>query len=715
MNSKRGPAKGKKVRGNSNARALSAPSKVISGIAALEHMGLVLKLLRDSLGSEMSYVARIRREMGLPKLSTAELNPADDDGKSMIYDGTLMVASGDKIVALRTYRWGFPPESIPIEEGDRWVAHNMNLILERETHADIGGKIVTMGQVIGKRKNWTNPKTGKTENRKDLNRIASSPLRSVVVRLMPHEARAAGEWMTGPQLERAIDQTVADIEKALGCEVVSAAAHRMKDFDLHIHIQYTMVLCLPAQSPEDVLRESLRHSLDKWEKIAVVAAKSSLESEGRAAFPSAIGKRIRVLTQAGELPPKPTEESEARRLLELPATPIPQKYKKFDGLRSLNNKTILGYSLKHKLNMVRELEAAQKSAAGNEEIVAGLENLRQRVIDHRDGKKKTRELVPMPDATLDAMYFDLWLERQWRMAVVAQLPAAEQKKLPAAAVADANNYVVFGTTRVEQGHLDRHNADVAERLKAAESAMAKTKETIAEIEKRIIEETARLEAHAAQVNNDRADVLKELQTTWLDIAAPEDVAAIEEAVGDVPSSREIPKEEAEESHETSISGWMDRIKIALVRKESAVALKEKIVTSRESAMEAEKTSLANTRVQLAGKVRNMRRKIRDEGADKVREVIWGVTALVLGKNRADRLFKDGADPKVEIGERISLWKRAENLLSRVVTIHASPGTPADQILKDVKVLVKENAESILRDETPPQAVVANTAPGSLPQ
>jgi hypothetical protein len=496
MSAKSGSGKGgSKARGSSNERALSGISKSVKSANSLRHMGVAAQLLRDSLAMERTHVAWLREKMCLPPLPTAIPQPGDDDGKSFVYDeNTDLMANGDQIVGLRIYQRGSPPRSLPIEEGTAWVAYNMNVIEQRATYRDSNRKIVTHGELIRTRSG----DDAKRRTKKD--RLGASPLRTIAVRLMPHEARAAGKALTSAQLDRAMDRTITALEEALGCEVVSAAVHRMKDSDLHIHIQYTMVQAVEPPKP------NLKRDEREWRNAASATATASLEAEGHKVSSSSIGKRIKELVDEGKIPSKPTKP------MEVPCGET--IYKKRKGLRPLTNDTILGYSLKFKLNLVRGIQEAQKliaGRAGQEEMVRSLQMLTNAVTSRNDGPDQNfRKKAARTDEKLEAEYMDVWLERQWRASVVELLPAAEREKLPAAAIGEARNYAMHGTTRVEQSHLDAHNKDVAARLASAEAKVQRTEEALVKFEKRIALVTERFEflAQNAEANMTGAKALR---------------------------------------------------------------------------------------------------------------------------------------------------------------------------------------------------------------
>ena len=509
MSAKRGPSKGTKVRGNKSGKALSGISKAITGIGSLEHMAIAMRLLMDSLAAEKFHVAKLRTLMNLPPLPTAEVSPGDDDGKSMVYDATTdLMATGDQIVGLWVYTRGAPPRALSIPEGKVWVDHNLAVIKERSTYREINGKFVTAGEVAGKRKNWQNKKTKKVEHRTNLVRLGASPLRTIAVRLMPHEALTVGKSMTKTELARAVERTVKAMEERLGCEVISVAVHRMKKGDLHIHLQYTMVLPIEEKSADMRLSGDMR----KWKQRVTPAARLSVIEEGRPLTPVAIGKRIKELEKKGEIDPRPTEA--------LPVLGLPRFEKKI-ALKNLRNDAILGYSFKFKLNLVREIETVRKATVNQTDKAEVLDALWQKVAERGDATSaKFQKLAKESDEALESRYVDLWLEREWRTAVVAELPEATRAKLPAAAIEEAQKYAQHGTTRVEQTHLDRHNKDVARRLQAAADAMENTINQISEFQRQIELEKASLKRLADQAAKDRqaAEKLEDAAVEGLDQA-----------------------------------------------------------------------------------------------------------------------------------------------------------------------------------------------------
>ena len=564
MSGKRGPKKGEKVRKNPDAKSLAPTSKFVTGIDILEHMGLLRRLQRDHLATLANSVKHLRKKMGLvplpPVEESAHAAQLKTEGESLAYlPGDLLITLDDVIVALRIYGKGAPPAKLAVSEGKEWVEHNAALIEARSTYREIatkkgGGQIVTFNCVYGTRKvTGKNGEIMKDANRRSpgkLERKGSSPLRTIVVRLMPHEARAVGEagfagQLTDDQLARAIDRTVEDFEKVLGCEVVSAAVHRMRNTDLHLHIQYTMVL--PVDRDEKLLKQAIA----AWDTEATKAATASLVAENGSLAPAAVGKRKKMMIEKGLIRPEPDSVELDQPLI----------FQKINGGRSLTNDTILGYSLKFKLNLVRVLETARRRPGESEESKQALDKLRQQVVDRNDVNENFRFKARRSDKSLEEEYLDVWLEREWRRNVVAELPDLYREMLISAGVEDARKYAEEGSTRAAgQSIFYRHNQDVATQLKAAEGKIEETQREIERIEQMVADELARIQTLAEEVETKRADVLGEMESAWKSVAGPEEVSGISPAdravVGQVP--------------ESTVSGWMALIRQTLAKKDKAL-------------------------------------------------------------------------------------------------------------------------------------------------
>ena len=546
---------------NSKGKALSPVAKAVSSTGVLEHMGMLIRLRRDHLAALARRISGLRREMAIPRLKRVTLSAEEQllktDGQSLAYrTDDLLLTLDDVIVALRTYQKGTPPEKIPVGEGHRWVEHNRVAITERSKYIEQGGQKVTVGEKYATRKTHGKdgqPKADALRRSKDkLARSGADPVKTIMVRLMPQEARAVGDsalagQLADSQLERAIDRTVSAFEKEIGCEVISAAVHRMRNTDLHIHIQYTMVLAF------DRYEKLLKRAKTNWKTECMKQARAALTAEGGSLASPTIGKRFREMRDKGLFVTEP-ETVVAEKL-----------FQKEAGARPLTNDSILGYGLKFKLNLVRQLDAALKSPGLDREALDDLENLRQRVIDYRDQNENCRFKAARSDKSLETQYLDVWLERKWRQHVVCELPALERDKLAAAGVEEARKYAKNGSTGDgEQSHLERHNTDVAQRLKEAEEAVKKTTEEIAQIEAKITEESERLQKLQDQVELERTSILEDLRGAWLEVVEAEDLAEIENPPDADPNS------------DPTVTGWMDRIKIAFGKKEATAGMRAEL-------------------------------------------------------------------------------------------------------------------------------------------
>jgi len=480
---KRGSKEGKKVRGNTDARTLSPQIKTVTSIAMLEHMGLLHTLLRDAASTQRFHVARLRKELGLPSNVGLPDEIGDQDGISRDYftsflpvDGDseeyrakkeaacgLLLEEGSVIAGLRIYRTkagkdegdDWLAKSIPVDQGQEWVQYNERLIEARSTYWEMNRQIVTAGAVMGVR-------TGKdAEGRTNKIRLATSPMKTIACRLMPHEAKILGGELTQDGLARAMDAMKSNIEREIGCEVISMAAHRMRNNDLHIHIQYTMV------REVDIGDNAYTRRLRPWERAWTEAAKQSLIAEGKNVTPASLGKRKKVLEETGKVPPRPS------RL----------RLEKQKGLRKLHNKTSqLGYSFKFKLNLLRAAEAFP----AEQEIAV-------KVARHGDGAGDfQKKILSKSDEQLQAEKIDYWLERRWREAVAAEVSEETRARLPAAALEEARQYAIHGTTQVEAIHLDRHREATAKQLADSEKQLARILEEAADLETRMADLAADL-------------------------------------------------------------------------------------------------------------------------------------------------------------------------------------------------------------------------------
>jgi hypothetical protein len=479
---RKGPDKGTKVRGNPNARTLSPTAKSVTSEDMLEHMGILLRLMKDAASTQRHHVSKLRKELGLPPNAALPDEIGDRDGQSRDYFPEVPEVNGDTpkdvarkeamcglllekdsvIASLRIYRSkpgigtddAWLAKSIPVENGREWVNHNKSLIRERATYSELNRLIVTAGEAMGERK-------GKDlDKRKDKMRYATSPLKTITARLMPHEAEILFGSLSADGLDRAMDSLKEKFESEIGCEVASMAVHRMRNNDLHVHVQYTMVLEV------EMSKKAYGSLKNEWEKKALDCARQSLLDEGKRDFPAAVGKRKKLLIQQGAIP----------------AAPKRTRFEKQKGKRNLKTNSLLGYSFKFKLNMLRGAQAFPEEAKLAEEIA-------QR--GDKKGHFKDKFLFRTDDE-IQAERLDYWLERRWREAVAAEVPDEIRAQLPAAALKEARQYAIHGTTQVEAIHLERHREATTKQLADSEKQLATILEEAADLETRMADLAADL-------------------------------------------------------------------------------------------------------------------------------------------------------------------------------------------------------------------------------
>ncbi|MBK1815753.1 hypothetical protein JIN84_09000 [Luteolibacter yonseiensis] len=480
---RKGPDKGSKVRGNPNGKTLSPTSKTVTSEDMLEHMGIVLRLMKDAASTQRHHVSRLRKELGLPPNAALPDAVGDKDGHSRDYfptvpeiDGDtlkdverkeaacgLLLEEGSVIAGLRIYRAkagsgeddAWLAKSIPVEGGREWVNHNKKLIKERATYSELNRLIVTAGEAIGERKGED------VGRRKEKIRYATSPLKTITARLMPHEAEILFGSLSGNGLDRAMDSLKKDFEHEIGCEVASMAVHRMRNNDLHVHVQYTMVL--EVEMP----KKAYGPLKNEWEKKAVDCARQSLFAEGKRDFPAAVGKRKKLLIEQGVIPPPPKRT----------------RFEKQKGNRNLKTNSLLGYSFKFKLNMLRAAQAFPEET-----------ELAEKIAQRGDKKGDFRDkFLFRTDEEIQAERLDYWLERRWRESVAAEVPEEIRARLPAAALEEARKYAIHGTTQVEAFHLELHRDATEKQLVDSETQLTRILDEAADLEIRMANLAAELQ------------------------------------------------------------------------------------------------------------------------------------------------------------------------------------------------------------------------------
>lgn len=354
------------------------------------------------------------------------------------------IDKGHLIVARRIYQRDkdFLPEGKTVD-GDEYVAHHRRIRRERKTYRDTTRSIHTVGEVTSERKGAymhdpENPRFDKL-------RRAPGVMQSMIVRLMPHEAIIAGPLLNQESLDEAVDETVRAVAQALGkvskthglgCEILSAVVHRMGKNDLHIHIQFTMIV-EGVEEPK-----KLGERLAPWKKMAAGMARAALKAEGvEDPHPLLIGAMKKKLIEDGELEPQPVAN---------------QEFRKFAGKRSLGKGHILNYSFRQKLNLVRAAEEggrpdlAHSVTAKHDE--AG--NFRRYAYPTEADKAEFKRKLKMETFTEEDAFLDVWTERTWRNAIKGKMPPDALQRMVEAGVAAAEDYARYGTVMVEQTHIN---------------------------------------------------------------------------------------------------------------------------------------------------------------------------------------------------------------------------------------------------------------------
>jgi hypothetical protein len=463
-NGRRGGGK-KNQPGGREGNAMAKTNKSANSNSFDEHLAQKERLRRDGEKQRLEHIRRARRKRGQPTEKvdaitildgeTAVKKLPDEDADRNL----LLIDDHSLIVGLRTYERN--PDGSPVGRtvtSDEFVATHRRVRRERERYRELDGTLVSVGEVVRKRKGRDmETLTSKMELRDDLRR-APCVLKSIMVRLMPHEAEIAGGELKGKSLDAAMDRVVTEYAAATGCEVISAAVHRMSGKDLHIHIQYTLVIG-GVES-----KSMLGRRLVPWKRMAAEMARAALMQEGvENPNPSAIGAMKKRLIADEKLDPAPVAGIE---------------YRKIKGRRSLRDDAILGYSFRMKLNLVRLAEDAGDPALGN------------RVIARNDERKRFRPIARREDADLERQYLDLWLERAWRNSVKAELPEEALERIRVAGVDAAKDYAELGTVMVEEFHIKRRKLELRKEADEIELAAQYAAAYEAELFRREVEDEA---------------------------------------------------------------------------------------------------------------------------------------------------------------------------------------------------------------------------------
>lgn len=413
--------KGTSRRGRQMSRAVKP-----FGAKSDEHLA-TKKLEEDSKKQMEAHMNEVRKDKGLsPKYfdddpQLAKKTP-DDDVRTLEDEGDAELVDGTQLIlGLRLYE---RVDGLPVGravDGEEICKTHRRIRREREEHRDFNGQKVRVGDVK-KRQDKDGAK------RTVHHRKAGGVLMSAMVRVMPHEGLVMLN-LPKAQLALAMDATVAAVERETGCEVISAVVHRMSGTDCHIHIQYTQIQALLEST------SMLGRRMKPWRELASRLARESLAADGvDNPGPVTVRRRKDQLIAEEAIPPKPVAEVE---------------YRKIPGKRDLKNNRILGYSFLQKMNMVRAAEAG-----GEPELAA-------EVTMRNDWRERFAPIAKLDDATQEAKYLDLWLERVWRKNLTGQLPEATKAKLIEGGVQAARNYVVLGTSIPDDEHIRRRVKELA--------------------------------------------------------------------------------------------------------------------------------------------------------------------------------------------------------------------------------------------------------------
>ena len=541
---------------------MAKSSKTVNSLVALWHLGLLDHLERHAEKQRMGHTNDVRRRNGLELLppktallddedpTTKALDSEDEDRELLVIDDLGLIAG------LRLY--DRQPDGSPVGRsvsGEEFVATHCRIRRERETYRELDSKMVRVGEVVSIRRGRDMEALNNdyTESRTERERRAPGVLKSIMVRCMPHEAEIAGPLLSPDALNAVMDRAAAEFVAETGCEIISVVVHRMNNGDLHVHIQYTMVI--------GILESKCmlgRRGLKAWKVTAGQLAREALRADGvDNPNPSAIGAKKNRLVAEGKLAPAPEAQIE---------------YRKFKGLRSLREGSILGYSFRQKLNLVRLAEDA------------GDPILADRVINLNDGRARFRPIAKRGDSDLEKKYLDLWLERTWRNLVKAVLPEEALGKIRVAGVVAARNYADYGTVMVEPSHLKRRMLELEKEAYEAELMRAydayENEQFRREVEDSAQQKIAMMEQQVAMLRESVEAAEKSAEAAKLaEAAAQRRVAAMKEQVAKFGNS----VEEAEKSAE---SAKLDEV-AALRRVE---LMEEQVTQFGNSAEEAKKSA-----------------------------------------------------------------------------------------------------------------------------
>jgi len=345
-----------------------------------------------------------------------------DSGKTLNQTGRL-------IVGLRVYDRNDDGTPLGMSAtSQELLSKHRQIRREKAQYIDQDGTHVRVGELTRERKGKHLDEPTFWGGERTRERRVPGVIRSILGRLMPHEGEIAGEELTQVMIEEAMDEAVSEFQKETGCEIISAAAHRMANHDLHIHIQYTMVV----QQQKKLGKYTKERK--KWRDIVAAMAREALLQDGvHAPNPSAVRAMIKRLRKAGKLDPEP----EFKILI-----------RKVKGLRFMGSGSILGHCYRHKLNIVSLAEEAK------------LPDLAERVIEKKDELGGFRPIAERSDEELEGKYLDLWLERTWRRIIKARLSKEGLREVRSAGVLAARSYADFGAVKPKQSDLERTKVEL---------------------------------------------------------------------------------------------------------------------------------------------------------------------------------------------------------------------------------------------------------------
>lgn len=250
---------------------MSKADKTLNTNESDRHMGRREKLRKD-VPDNNRHINKYRKEIGLPELKNYDHGlkapePSDLGEVSIDEEEDRELVNSDLITCIRLFDSDEAGRPVGRKtDEDSFCARHREVRRTRSRYKEIGGSIVEAGKEYTTRKE-------KSRERAEGKRKATGVLKSIMVRLMPHEAEMAG-GLKESQIAKAVDRVALAYQEATGCEVISAAVHRMTGTDLHIHLQYCMV---QARREED---GELARRVAAWKRRWTDIAREALKKEG---------------------------------------------------------------------------------------------------------------------------------------------------------------------------------------------------------------------------------------------------------------------------------------------------------------------------------------------------------------------------------------------------------------------------------------------------